>query len=257
MKDDKSDRYVLQLKNIKKKFGDLKAVDGVSLNVRPGEVVSIIGPSGCGKSTLLRCINHLVIPEEGEIYLNDELMKASEKGVFFKSDADINRQRAKVGMVFQSFNLWPHLTVRDNVSIGQIKVLGKPKDQAHEISEKVLAQVGLSEKLNAYPSELSGGQQQRVGIARALAMDPEVILFDEPTSSLDPELVSEVLKVIADLATTGTTMLIVTHEIRFAEQISDRIVFMDSGKIVEEGAPKEVLRSSKSERLITFLSSIS
>ena len=257
MKDDKSDRYVLQLKNIKKRFGDLKAVDGVSLNVRPGEVVSIIGPSGCGKSTLLRCINHLVIPEEGEIYLNDELMKASEKGIFFKSEADINRQRAKVGMVFQSFNLWPHLTVRDNVSIGQIKVLGKPKDQAHEVSEKVLAQVGLSEKLNAYPSELSGGQQQRVGIARALAMEPEVILFDEPTSSLDPELVSEVLKVIADLATTGTTMLIVTHEIRFAEQISDRIVFMDSGRIVEEGAPKEVLRSSKSERLIAFLSSIS
>jgi polar amino acid transport system ATP-binding protein len=257
MKDEKSDRYVLQLRNIKKRFGDLKAVDGVSLNVRPGEVVSIIGPSGCGKSTLLRCINHLVIPEEGEIYLNDELMKASEKGVFFKSDADINRQRAKVGMVFQSFNLWPHLTVRDNVSIGQIKVLGKPKDQAHAVSEKVLAQVGLSEKLNAYPSELSGGQQQRVGIARALAMDPEVILFDEPTSSLDPELVSEVLKVIADLATTGTTMLIVTHEIRFAEQISDRIVFMDSGRIVEEGTPAEVLRSSKSERLITFLSSIS
>ncbi len=257
MKDDKSDRYVLQLKNIKKRFGDLKAVDGVSLNVRPGEVVSIIGPSGCGKSTLLRCINHLVIPEEGEIYLNNELMKASEKGIFFKSDADINRQRAKVGMVFQSFNLWPHLTVRDNVSIGQIKVMGKPKDQAHEISEKVLAQVGLSEKLNAYPSELSGGQQQRVGIARALAMEPEVILFDEPTSSLDPELVSEVLKVIADLATTGTTMLIVTHEIRFAEQISDRIVFMDSGRIVEEGTPEEVIRSSKSERLIAFLSSIS
>lgn len=257
MKDDKSDRYVLQLKNIKKRFGDLKAVDGVSLNVRPGEVVSIIGPSGCGKSTLLRCINHLVIPEEGEIYLNDELMKASEKGIFFKSEADINRQRAKVGMVFQSFNLWPHLTVRDNVSIGQIKVLGKPKDQAHEVSEKVLAQVGLSEKLNAYPSELSGGQQQRVGIARALAMEPEVILFDEPTSSLDPELVSEVLKVIADLATTGTTMLIVTHEIRFAEQISDRIVFMDSGRIVEEGTPEEVIRSSKSERLIAFLSSIS
>jgi ABC-type polar amino acid transport system ATPase subunit len=257
MKDDKSDRYVLQLRNIKKRFGDLKAVDGVSLNVRPGEVVSIIGPSGCGKSTLLRCINHLVIPEEGEIYLNDELMKASEKGIFFKSEADINRQRAKVGMVFQSFNLWPHLTVRDNVSIGQIKVLGKPKDQAHEVSEKVLAQVGLSEKLNAYPSELSGGQQQRVGIARALAMEPEVILFDEPTSSLDPELVSEVLKVIADLATTGTTMLIVTHEIRFAEQISDRIVFMDSGRIVEEGTPEEVIRSSKSERLIAFLSSIS
>lgn len=257
MKDDKSNRYVLQLRDIKKRFGNLKAVDGVSLNVRPGEVVSIIGPSGCGKSTLLRCINHLVIPEEGEIYLNDELMKASEKGVFFKSEADINRQRAKVGMVFQSFNLWPHLTVRDNVSIGQIKVLGKPKHQAHEVSEKVLAQVGLSEKLNAYPSELSGGQQQRVGIARALAMDPEVILFDEPTSSLDPELVSEVLKVIADLATTGTTMLIVTHEIRFAEQISDRIVFMDSGRIVEEGTPAEVLRSSKSERLITFLSSIS
>jgi polar amino acid transport system ATP-binding protein len=257
MKDDKSDRYVLQLRNIKKRFGDLKAVDGVSLNVRPGEVVSIIGPSGCGKSTLLRCINHLVIPEEGEIYLNDELMKASEKGIFFKSDADINRQRAKVGMVFQSFNLWPHLTVRDNVSIGQIKVLEKPKDQAHEVSEKVLAQVGLSEKLNAYPSELSGGQQQRVGIARALAMEPEVILFDEPTSSLDPELVSEVLKVIADLATTGTTMLIVTHEIRFAEQISDRIVFMDSGRIVEEGTPEEVIRSSKSERLIAFLSSIS
>lgn len=257
MKDDKSDRYVLQLRNIKKRFGDLKAVDGVSLNVRPGEVVSIIGPSGCGKSTLLRCINHLVIPEEGEIYLNDELMKASEKGIFFKSEADINRQRAKVGMVFQSFNLWPHLTVRDNVSIGPIMVLGKPKDQAHEISEKVLAQVGLSEKLNAYPSELSGGQQQRVGIARALAMEPEVILFDEPTSSLDPELVSEVLKVIADLATTGTTMLIVTHEIRFAEQISDRIVFMDSGRIVEEGTPEEVIRSSKSERLIAFLSSIS
>jgi ABC-type polar amino acid transport system ATPase subunit len=257
MKDDKSDRYVLQLRNIKKRFGDLKAVDGVSLNVRPGEVVSIIGPSGCGKSTLLRCINHLVIPEEGEIYLNNELMKASEKGIFFKSEADINRQRAKVGMVFQSFNLWPHLTVRDNVSIGQIKVLGKPKDQAHEVSEKVLAQVGLSEKLNAYPSELSGGQQQRVGIARALAMEPEVILFDEPTSSLDPELVSEVLKVIADLATTGTTMLIVTHEIRFAEQISDRIVFMDSGRIVEEGTPEEVIRSSKSERLIAFLSSIS
>jgi ABC-type polar amino acid transport system ATPase subunit len=247
----------LQLRNIKKRFGDLKAVDGVSLNVRPGEVVSIIGPSGCGKSTLLRCINHLVIPEEGEIYLNNELMKASEKGIFFKSEADINRQRAKVGMVFQSFNLWPHLTVRDNVSIGQIKVLGKPKDQAHEVSEKVLAQVGLSEKLNAYPSELSGGQQQRVGIARALAMEPEVILFDEPTSSLDPELVSEVLKVIADLATTGTTMLIVTHEIRFAEQISDRIVFMDSGRIVEEGTPEEVIRSSKSERLIAFLSSIS
>jgi ABC-type polar amino acid transport system ATPase subunit len=257
MKDDKSDRYVLQLRNIKKRFGDLKAVDGVSLNVRPGEVVSIIGPSGCGKSTLLRCINHLVIPEEGEIYLNNELMKASEKGIFFKSEADINRQRAKVGMVFQSFNLWPHLTVRDNVSIGQIKVLGKPKDQAHEVSEKVLAQVGLSEKLNTYPSELSGGQQQRVGIARALAMEPEVILFDEPTSSLDPELVSEVLKVIADLATTGTTMLIVTHEIRFAEQISDRIVFMDSGRIVEEGTPEEVIRSSKSERLIAFLSSIS
>ena len=257
MKVDKNDRYVLQVRNIKKRFGDLTAVDGVSLNVRPGEVVSIIGPSGCGKSTLLRCINHLVIPDEGEIYLNDELMKASEKGVFFKSEADINRQRSKVGMVFQSFNLWPHLTVRDNVSIGQIKVLGKAKDQAHEVSAKVLAQVGLSEKLQAYPSELSGGQQQRVGIARALAMAPEVILFDEPTSSLDPELVSEVLKVIADLATTGTTMLIVTHEIRFAEQISDRIVFMDSGRIVEEGTPEQVLRSSKSERLIAFLSSIS
>jgi polar amino acid transport system ATP-binding protein len=257
MKDNKSDRYVLQVRNIKKRFGDLKAVDGVSLNVRPGEVVSIIGPSGCGKSTLLRCINHLVIPEEGEIYLNDELIRVSDKGVFFKSEADINRQRAKVGMVFQSFNLWPHLTVRDNVSIGQVKVLGKAKDQAHAISKKVLTQVGLSEKLDAYPSELSGGQQQRVGIARALAMDPEVILFDEPTSSLDPELVSEVLKVIAELATTGTTMLIVTHEIRFAEQISDRIVFMDSGRIVEEGTPEEVLRSSKSERLITFLSSIS
>jgi ABC-type polar amino acid transport system ATPase subunit len=257
MNDSSDGKYLLRLHNIRKRFGDLAAVDGVSMNVRAGEVVSIIGPSGCGKSTLLRCINHLVIPDEGEVLLNDERITATESGVLFHSDASINRQRAKVGMVFQSFNLWPHLTVRDNVAIGPIRVLKKNKAEANAIAEKVLDQVGLSDKLSAYPSQLSGGQQQRVGISRALAMGPEVILFDEPTSALDPELVHEVLKVISDLATEGTTMLIVTHEIRFAEQISDRIVFMDQGKIVEEGTPQDVLHSSKSERLVAFLSSVS
>ena len=256
MKDDKSDRYVLQLRNIKKRFGDLKAVDGVSLNVRPGEVVSIIGPSGCGKSTLLRCINHLVIPEEGEIYLNDELMKASEKGIFFKSEADINRQRAKVGMVFQSFNLYPHMTALGNVSLALRKVQGLDRAEAETRAQRALDRVHLADRADHYPNQLSGGQQQRVAIARAIALEPRVMLFDEPTSALDPELVGGVLAVMRELREDGMTMVVVSHEMSFARAAADRVVFMADGEILEQGSPEQMFNAPRHERMRAFISQI-
>jgi polar amino acid transport system ATP-binding protein len=242
---------------LRKSFGAVQALAGVDLQVEHGQVVCIIGPSGCGKSTLLRCINFLVEPDEGLVYLEGEpigqIPKAGGK-VKRDSESNINRMRAHIGMVFQQFNVWPHLTVLDNVLKAPMVVLKKSRSEAEGVARRLIQRVGLSDKIDAYPHELSGGQQQRVAIARALAMSPKLILFDEPTSSLDPELVGEVLLVMRELAEEGMTMLVVTHELGFAAQVADRVVFMDFGRIVEDGPPQEVLVNPKSQRLQQFLS---
>ncbi|MGI6216323.1 MAG: amino acid ABC transporter ATP-binding protein [Coriobacteriales bacterium] len=240
---------VIRIEDLHKNFDDLVVLRGVSLDVHKGEVVVILGPSGSGKSTMLRCINRLEEPTSGHIWFEDTEITAK--------DTDINAVRARLGMVFQSFNLFPHLTARKNVALAQVKVLKRSKEEADKIAVKELERVGLGDRIDYLPSQLSGGQQQRVAIARALAMDPHVMLFDEATSALDPELVRGVLGVMKELADGGMTMIVVTHEMGFAREVADRVVFMDGGVIVEQGTPDEVFDHPKSQRTKDFLGDIS
>ncbi|WP_217553408.1 amino acid ABC transporter ATP-binding protein [Streptomyces sp. GbtcB6] len=248
----------LEISGVHKWYGAHRVLDGIDLTIRPGEVTVILGPSGSGKSTLLRVINHLEKPEIGHVSVNGEPIGVKRQGERLKelSERAILAQRSRIGFVFQNFNLFPHLTVLDNVAAAPVATgkLGKPQAQA--LAKELLERVGLGERVGAYPRQLSGGQQQRVAIARALALRPGVILFDEPTSALDPELVGEVLAVIKDLATSGTTLVIVTHEIGFAREIADRVVFIDGGRIVEQGPPSEVLDKPQHERTRDFLSKV-
>lgn len=236
---------VIELKNVTKSFGDHKVLKGVNLKVDSGEVVSVIGASGSGKSTMLRCINLLERPDGGDILFNGESI--------FGQDVNIAGYRTKVGMVFQSFNLFENMNVLKNCTIGQIKVLKRDKKEAEEIALKYLEKVGMSAFVNARPSQLSGGQKQRVAIARALAMEPEVLLFDEPTSALDPEMVGEVLLVMKRLAESGLTMIVVTHEMQFAKDVSSRVVFMDGGVVAEDDTPEVIFNSPKNPRTQEFL----
>lgn len=247
---------MIRVNNVHKRFGDLIAVHGVSFEVARGEVFVIVGPSGSGKSTMLRCINFLAEYEEGEIYFEEQLVGYRQKpdgSMVRENDKNIIRLRAEMGMVFQSFNLFPHKTVLENVCEGPIVVSRLDKAEVEVQARDILLKVGLSDKIDAYPSTLSGGQQQRCGIARALAMNPKVMLFDEPTSSLDPELVGEVLAVIKDLANEGMTMLIVTHEMAFAREIADRVMMMDEGRIIELGPPEQFFAAPKIQRTRDFL----
>lgn len=237
---------MIKLKEISKYFGNKKILNQVSLTIPQGEVLTIIGPSGSGKSTLLRCINFLEIPNSGEIWVDKQLLTIQ--------NAQIIRQ--KVGMVFQQFNLFPHKTVLENLVYAPIKILKMPADEAKARALALLKQVGLSDKADAYPTRLSGGQKQRVAIARTLAMQPDVILFDEPTSALDPEMVKEVLEVIKSLAHTGITIVMVTHEMGFARELSDSIVFLDKGEIIEESSPSDFFAKPKSERAQVFLEKV-
>ncbi len=237
---------MIEVKNITKIFkGSVKALDNVSMDIYRGEKIAVIGPSGSGKSTFLRCINLLEEPNSGEIVVDGTNI--------MDKDCDINKMRRKMGMVFQQFNLFPHMTVLKNITIAPMKLKKATKDNAQKKAMELLERVGLVEKANAYPSQLSGGQKQRIAIARALAMEPEIMLFDEPTSALDPEMVGEVLEVMTDLAKAGMTMVVVTHEMGFAREVSDRVVFMDSGKILEEGTPDDIFNNSKNERTKEFL----
>ena len=239
---------MIKVYNLKKEFKDNKVLQGITTEIRRGEVVVIIGPSGCGKSTFLRCLNLLEQPTEGEIFLDGTELTAS--------GTDINKERQKMMMVFQHFNLFPHMTILDNISIGPIRLLKKSPEETKKKAEKLLRRTGLWDKAEAYPNQLSGGQKQRVAICRELAMDPEVILFDEPTSALDPEMVGEVLDVMKELATSGITMICVTHEMGFAREVASRVLFMDGGVIAEDGTPEEVFDHPKNERLKEFLSKI-
>jgi polar amino acid transport system ATP-binding protein len=244
---------MLRLRGVEKRFGELEVLKGIDLDVQRGEVICILGPSGSGKSTLLRCVNLLEPPEEGEILLEgQDICKGPGSGTGEQSwNLDFVRQR--VGMVFQQFNLFPHKTVLENVTMAPENVLGQSKGEAREKGTALLERVGLADKLAQYPERLSGGQQQRVAIARALAMEPHVMLFDEVTSALDPELVKEVLDTMRELAAEGMTMLVVTHEIGFAKEVGDQVVFMDGGVIVEQGKPTEILENPREERTKQFL----
>ena len=249
-------KRIVSIQKLQKSFGALHVLRGLDMDVAPGEVVAIIGPSGSGKTTLLRCINFLQPYDGGRIYLEDELIGYKESGgkLVRLPEGALARQRAEVGMVFQQFNLFPHMTALHNVTLGLTQVKGMSGRQAEEVARTWLQKVGLDDKINSYPSQLSGGQQQRVGIARAVALEPKVMLFDEVTSALDPELVGEVLSVMKSLAENyHMTMLVVTHEMLFAKEVAHRIVFMDEGVIVEEGVPSEVLSQPKTERLQAFL----
>jgi polar amino acid transport system ATP-binding protein len=236
---------IVQIKNLKKVFGQEEVLHSIDLEVDKGEVVCILGPSGSGKSTMLRCINLLEVPTSGEVWVNDTQINA--KGT------DINKAREQLGMVFQQFNLFPHKTAQGNVELALRKVRKIPKEEASNIALEQLTRVGLAERADFYPSQLSGGQQQRVAIARALAMSPTVMLFDEVTSALDPELVRDVLNVMRDLAEAGMTMIVVTHEMGFARDVADRVVFMDEGVIIEEGSPEDIFENPKNERTRDFL----
>jgi polar amino acid transport system ATP-binding protein len=248
----------VEVHDVHKWYGTHRVLDGVDLTVRPGEVTVVLGPSGSGKSTLLRVINHLEKPEIGYVSINGELIGVKRQGERLKelSERAILTQRGRIGFVFQNFNLFPHLTVLDNVAAAPVATGRLGRQQAQDLARELLDRVGLADKTAAYPRQLSGGQQQRVAIARALALRPGVILFDEPTSALDPELVGEVLAVIKDLATSGTTLVIVTHEIGFAREIADRVVFIDGGRIIEQGPPSEVLDNPRHERTRDFLSKV-
>jgi len=244
---------MVKLQGIHKRFGDLEVLKGVDLEVDKGEVVCILGPSGSGKSTLLRCVNLLEPPEEGEIFIEgQDICKGPGSGTGEES-WELNFVRQRVGMVFQQFNLFPHKTALENVTLAPRRVLGKPQAECETTARKLLERVGLGDKLNQYPETLSGGQQQRVAIARALAMEPHVMLFDEVTSALDPELVKEVLDTMRELAEEGMTMLVVTHEMGFAKEVGDQVVFMDGGVIVEQGKPEQVLDHPREERTQKFL----
>ncbi len=238
---------MISIKNLRKSFGDNEILKGIDLEVEKSEVVVVIGPSGSGKSTLLRCVNYLEVPTSGSITIDNETITRS---------TDINTIRAEVGMVFQHFNLFPHMTVLDNIMLAPLKVRKKSEQEVKALSMDLLGRVGLTEKAGAYPDELSGGQQQRVAIARALAMQPKIMLFDEPTSALDPEMVNEVLDVMRALAESGMTMMCVTHEMGFARQVADRVLFVDGGVILEQGKPDEVFSHPKNKRTKEFLSKI-
>ena len=246
----------LSVRGIEKSFGDIHALRGVDLDVDPGEVVCIIGPSGCGKSTLLRTINWLEPPDVGQVYINGEqigeTIDANGK-TRPSTEREINKIRSHVGMLFQNYNVWPNMSVLENVVRPQIVVLKRSRAEAEEIALPLLGRVGLGDQVDKWPDALSGGQLQRVAIARVLAMDPIAMLLDEPTSSLDPELVGEVLNVLRELASDGMTMVVVSHELGFAKNVADRIIFMDKGRIVEEGPPEQILRDPQSERFQQFL----
>lgn len=248
--------YAVQVHNIHKAFADHKVLKGISFQAQQGDVLSIIGASGSGKSTLLRCINHLVVPDQGDVHIGKDILRSHAKrdGTMVSSDPKLlEHVRARLGMVFQNFNLWSHRTVVQNVIEGPIQVKRVAKAEATAYALHLLDKVGLAHKADAYPSELSGGQQQRVAIARALAMDPEVMLFDEPTSALDPEMVGEVLRVIRQLAEEGRTMILVTHEMQFAREVSNHAIFMHNGLCEESGTPAEVFDHPTSTRLQQFL----
>lgn len=237
---------MIEVKNLYKKFGDLEVLKGISDTIDEKEVVCVIGASGSGKSTFLRCINMLEQPDTGEVIVDGEVVNKD----------NINRVRQKMGMVFQNFNLFGHMTTLNNVMLAPMKVKKMPKDEARELSIKLLDRVGLSDKLDVYPASLSGGQKQRAAIARALAMEPEYMLFDEPTSALDPEMVGEVLEVMKRLAEDGMSMIIVTHEMGFAREVADRVLFMDGGIILEEGRPQDIFSNPKNERTQQFLKAV-
>ena len=243
-----TDNFILKVRGLKKSFGNLEVLKGIDFDVMPQELVFIIGPSGSGKSTLLRCFNLLETPTEGSIIVDDVDMQSES--------TNINQMRRSIGMVFQQFNLYPHLTVLGNITLALRKVSRKNKRLADEIAIKMLEQVGLLDKVDHFPSELSGGQQQRVAIARAMALQPKIMLFDEPTSALDPELVGSVLQVIKKLREQGMTMVVVSHEMRFARDAADRIVFIDEGKIIEEGTPENIFKNPSHSRTKAFVSEI-
>ncbi|MGI9353182.1 MAG: ABC transporter ATP-binding protein [Rhizobiaceae bacterium] len=255
---EKPDQNAIEVTDLHKSFGTLEVLKGVDLSANEGDVVSIIGSSGSGKSTFLRCINLLELPTSGNIKVSGEAIKfkPTTHGIIPSDKRQVERIRSRLGMVFQSFNLWAHMTVLQNVIEGPVQVLKVPKAQALETAERILNQVGLWDKRDQYPAFLSGGQQQRAAIARALAMEPSVMLFDEPTSALDPELVGEVLKVIRDLAEEGRTMILVTHEMKFARDVSSHVMFLHQGKVEEEGSPTDVFQNSTSERCRAFVQSV-
>jgi polar amino acid transport system ATP-binding protein len=243
---------------VHKSFGSVQVLKGIDLEVNPGEVFCVVGPSGSGKSTFLRCINHLEKINAGRLYVDGRLVGYREHGgrLYELRDREVAEQRRDIGMVFQRFNLFPHMTALENVTEAPIRVKREPKAEARERARALLDRVGLSDKSDGYPSQLSGGQQQRVAIARALAMEPKLMLFDEPTSALDPELVGEVLDVMRDLARDGMTMVVVTHEMGFAREVGDSLVFMDDGVVVESGRPRDVLSDPQHERTRSFLSKV-
>ena len=238
---------MIDIKKLHKSFGDHEVLKGIDLHINPQEVVVIIGPSGSGKSTLLRCMNLLEVPTSGSVVVD---------GMDLTGDADINKAREEIGMVFQRFNLFPHMTVLKNITLAPMKVRNISQEEAEKTARELLERVGLGDKADAYPPQLSGGQQQRVAIARALAMKPKVMLFDEPTSALDPEMVNEVLDVMKSLANEGMTMAVVTHEMGFAREVGDRLLFVDGGTIIEQGDPREVFENPKEERTKLFLSKV-
>ncbi len=239
---------MIKVKNLKKHFGELEVLRGIDEHISQGEVVVIIGPSGSGKSTFLRCLNLLETVTEGEVYVDDERINDPK--------VDVNKIRQKMGMVFQQFNLFPHLTIMENITLAPVLLKKMTKEQAVERGKELLKRVNLSEKADSYPAQLSGGQKQRVAIARALAMDPEIMLFDEPTSALDPEMVGEVLDVMKDLAKSGMTMVLVTHEMGFAREVGTRVLFMDQGVVMESGTPEQVFGNPQNERTKNFLSKV-
>ena len=239
---------MIKTENLTKSFGDKEVLKGITEEIQAGEVVVIIGPSGSGKSTFLRCLNLLEEPSSGEVIFEEQVIN--------KKETNIDAIRTKMGMVFQSFNLFPHLTVLENITIGPTQIKKVPKEQAEAIAMKLLARMGMTEKANVYPKSLSGGQQQRIAIARALAMEPKMMLFDEPTSALDPEMVGEVLNVMRDLAAQKMTMVVVTHEMGFAREVASRVMFLDDGDFLEENAPAEFFGKPKNERLQNFLGKV-
>ncbi|HIT84846.1 MAG TPA: amino acid ABC transporter ATP-binding protein [Candidatus Ornithomonoglobus intestinigallinarum] len=239
---------MIEVKGLCKSFGELEVLKSIDQHIEQGEKVVIIGPSGSGKSTFLRCLNLLETPTGGDIYIDGE--RVTDKGV------DINRVREKMGMVFQQFNLFPHLSVMDNITLAPMKVKGMAREDAEKKAAELLERVGLADKADSYPGQLSGGQQQRIAIARALAMEPEIMLFDEPTSALDPEMVGEVLEVMKGLAKAGMTMVVVTHEMGFAREVASRVLFMDGGYVLEDGTPEQVFSSPQNDRTREFLGKI-
>ena len=249
------DKVLLEVKGLRKAFKDNKVLNGIDIDINKGDVVAVIGPSGCGKSTFLRCLNLLETPTEGEILFHDEyVFNGNEPKKKISKDLNVHRQ--KIGMVFQQFNLFPHLTIMENINLAPVKLNKMTKEQAEEKALALLDKVGLKDRANDYPSALSGGMKQRVAIVRALAMEPDVMLFDEPTSALDPEMVGEVLQVMTDLAKEGMTMVVVTHEMGFAKSVANRVIFIDEGVIKEEAPPEEFFESPKNERLKEFLSKV-